>query len=54
MELRDIFPFDYVGGGYFRKKKVPKGKTATILHGEQAVKYIYEKMKLENKKNNRG
>lgn len=35
--LRAKFPFEYVGGGYFRRKGVPKGQTAEMLHGEQVV-----------------
>lgn len=29
--------FEYVGGGYWREKHVPRGQKAEILHGEQAL-----------------
>jgi len=45
----NLFPFEYRGGGYFRLKGVPKGVDAEILHGMQAVEYLYEQM---NKKEN--
>ena len=44
MELKDLFPYEYSGGGYFREKGVPKGKTAEILHGMEAIKYLYKRM----------
>ncbi len=44
-ELKEIFPFEYKGGGYFRLKGVAIGKTAEILHGMEAVEYLYQKMK---------
>ena len=31
------FRFRYVGGGYFRDKNVPRGKTAEIRHGEEIL-----------------
>jgi hypothetical protein len=34
------FPFTYVGGGYFRLASVPKGTSAPMLHGDQAVKFV--------------
>lgn len=36
------FPFQYVGGGYFRERGVPKGKEAKMLHGMEAVAYAFE------------
>jgi len=42
--LKDLFPFEYKGGGYFRKKGVAKGVTAEILHGDEAVKRLYNEM----------
>ena len=42
-ELKQLFPFEYAGGGYFRKITATKEK-AEILHGMEAVKYIIEKM----------
>ena len=38
--MKDIFPFDYQGGGYFRRKGVPVGSPAPILHGNEAVRYV--------------
>ena len=43
-ELRKIFPYEYVGGGYFREIK-PKGEKSKILHGMEAIKYIINKLK---------
>jgi hypothetical protein len=40
--LKDLFPFTYKGGGYFRNDSVPEGKKADILHGDQAIQYLYE------------
>lgn len=31
------FPYEYMGGGYFRKEDVPIGQTAEMLHGKQAI-----------------
>lgn len=42
MTLEQAFPFEYVGGGYFRKKGIPKGTKAPILHGQQAIEFLYE------------
>ena len=47
---KELFPFDYVGGGYFKKKNVPKGKRAEILHGMQAIEYIYTEVQHLEKK----
>lgn len=52
-DLKELFPFDYIGTGYFRLKGVPKGTSATeysedgvgILHGMQAIEYLYKRMK---------
>jgi hypothetical protein len=43
-DIEDIFPFEYISGGYFRKKGVKKGEKAEILHGDQAIKYVYDAM----------
>jgi len=45
LSLEELFPFEYKGGGYFRMKGVAKGKSAEMLHGMEAVKYLYEKMR---------
>jgi hypothetical protein len=44
-EFEDMFPYEYKSGGYFRLKNIPKKVRAHILHGEEAVRYIYEKLK---------
>lgn len=31
------FPFEYVGGGYWRARGVDRGEVAETLHGEQVV-----------------
>ncbi len=31
------FPYEYVGGGWFREKDVPLGETAKIVHGMDAL-----------------
>lgn len=33
----DQFPFDYVGGGYWRERGIPKGVPAKIIHGREAL-----------------
>jgi len=45
LELKDVFPYKYVGGGYFRSTVIKKGETANILHGDQAIKFLFESMK---------
>ena len=45
IELNELFPFYYLAGGYFRKKGVKKGVKAELLHGMEAIEYIYRKMK---------
>ncbi len=36
-KVRSGFRFEYVGGGYFRDKTVPKGISAEILHGGEIL-----------------
>lgn len=51
-DLKDLFPFEYVGTGYFRLKGVPKGTNASeyaadgigIIHGMQAIEYFYNRI----------
>ena len=43
-KLKEIFNYEYVGGGYFREKGVKKGDTAKILHGMQAIEYLLDKV----------
>lgn len=42
--FEELFPFNYAGGGYFRKKGVKVGDKAPILHGMDAIKYLYERL----------
>jgi len=42
--LKKAFPFDYLGGGYFRRKGIEKGKSTEILHGSEAIEYLYSKL----------
>ena len=44
-KLDELFPFVYKGGGYFREKNAPIGVSGEMLHGREAVEYLYEKMK---------
>lgn len=39
--LKTLFPFEYMGGGYYRKRGVPKGISAEMLHGDEVVKRLY-------------
>ncbi len=43
-ELKELFPYEYVSTGYFRQKGVPKGESAELLHGMQAIEYLYDRM----------
>lgn len=51
LSLNEIFPFEYVGGGYYRRKGIPKGQVAEILHGMQAIEYLFNQIKQRNKSN---
>ena len=50
-ELNELFPFEYISGGYFRQKGVKKGEKAEILHGDQAIRFLYESMKKKEENN---
>ncbi len=39
----DTFPFDYIGGGYFRRRGVAKGTSAEVLHGREAIQWLIER-----------
>jgi len=39
MTLADLQHFKYAGG-YFRDARVPKGKTAPVLHGSEIIEVI--------------
>jgi hypothetical protein len=43
-KLKDLFNYEYKGGGYFRLKGVPKNKPAPILHGEESINFIYNEL----------
>ena len=43
-KLKELFPYEYVGGGYFREKGTPQGEKAEIIHGMEAIKYLFDKM----------
>jgi hypothetical protein len=49
-KLSDVFPYEYKSCGYFRLKGIPKYKPAHILHGEESIIFVYNKIKefLEN------
>jgi hypothetical protein len=36
-KVKSSFRFEYVGGGYFRDKNVPKGMSADTLHGSEIL-----------------
>lgn len=36
-QVRASFRFEYIGGGYFRDKNVPKGTNADTLHGTEVL-----------------
>jgi hypothetical protein len=36
-KVKSSFRFEYVGGGYFRDKNVPRGTRADILHGTEVL-----------------
>ena len=44
-ELKEIFPYEYVSGGYFRRTGKKKGEKAEMLHGMEAIKYVINKLK---------
>jgi hypothetical protein len=43
-ELKDLFDYEYKGGGYFRKKGARVNTPAPTLHGEEAVKHLYDQV----------
>lgn len=40
LDKLESFPFGYVGGGYFRDKRIPKGDKAEVLHGDELLKQL--------------
>lgn len=49
LSLEDVFPFTYVGVGMFRKKGFPEGEVAPILHGMEAIKFLFNAMQAQKK-----
>lgn len=43
----EVFPFEYQGGGYFRRRGVPRGETAEVLHGEHVARFVYDALTAE-------
>lgn len=46
----DYFPFEYVGGGYYRQKGVPIGERAEMLHGQGAADYLIKKLSQQSER----
>lgn len=44
VKLEDVFPYEYVSGGYFRRKGIKRGKIANIIHGMEAINILFENM----------
>lgn len=42
-EMKEVFPYTYSGGGYFRENK-PQGQKADILHGMEAIRFVISKL----------
>lgn len=36
-EFRQEFKYEYIGGGYFRDRTVPKGISADTQHGDEII-----------------
>ena len=51
--MKKIFPFYYMGGGWYRELGTPKGESATMLHGEEVIKIIERLEKRISKNLNR-
>lgn len=47
--MDDPFPYEYVGGGYFRRKGVPVGKKGDSLHGQEAVNHVLKQLEAARK-----
>jgi hypothetical protein len=46
IKLDEVFPWEYKGGGYFRKRGVKKGEKAEMLHGKEVAEYMFKRMKM--------
>lgn len=42
-KIKELFPFIYEGGGYFRRK-APIGVKSEIIHGMEAIEFIYDSL----------
>ena len=49
-EQQKLFPFQYTGCGYFRLKGYPKGEIAPILHGMEAIEYVFKRIREREQK----
>ena len=38
--LAKQWPYEYVGGGYYRQKGIPKGQHAQVLHGQEVIQDV--------------
>lgn len=44
-EIRELFPYEYVSGGWFRQKGVKKGQPAEeMVHGDQAIEEFVRRL----------
>jgi len=39
---KDLIHYKYVGGGYYRDSRVPKGAIAPMLHGDEVIRIFRE------------
>ena len=39
MSAANKFPYQYMGGGWFRERGIPNGEVADMLHGEHAIEF---------------
>ena len=40
-KIKELFPFTYQGGGFFRRNQVD-GVKSEIIHGMEAIEFIYD------------
>lgn len=43
-KFEDLFPFEYVAGGYYRAVGYPVGQQAPMLRGMNAIRYLHAAM----------
>lgn len=46
--LEYLTSFEYTGGGYYRKKGVPRGESADMLHGSEIQQLLQEALSKAN------